>query len=86
MTDKEETIHEVTPNIITTAIYPHETNHILRSYETATMSCIALPDELYFVDSGAIIDNAVKFRADMEERFDRPTTHLLLTHDHWHSS
>ncbi|MHA2299263.1 MAG: hypothetical protein ACXAEU_16340 [Candidatus Hodarchaeales archaeon] len=90
--DKEESIHEhgleyieITPNIITTAIYPHETNQLLRSFETATMSCIALPGELYFVDSGAIMDNAVKFRADMEERFDRPATHLLLTHDHWHS-
>jgi glyoxylase-like metal-dependent hydrolase (beta-lactamase superfamily II) len=77
---------QVTPNIITTALYPREPDmKLLRTFETSTMSCVALPDELYFIDCGAITADAKKFRSDMEKSFDRPATHLLLTHDHWHS-
>lgn len=85
--DRELEYIEVVPDkIVTTSLFPHETNQILRSFESANMSCICLPDELIFVDCGAIVDNARKFREDMEERFDRPTTHLLLTHEHWHAA
>ncbi len=77
---------EVTENIILTALYPYEVDKLLRLHETAIMSCIALPDELFFVDCGARLDLARKFRQDMEERFERPTSHLFLTHDHWHSN
>ncbi|MHA2498188.1 MAG: hypothetical protein ACXAEL_01340 [Candidatus Hodarchaeales archaeon] len=80
-----EYIDVVPDKIVTTSLFPHETNQILRSFESANMSCIALEDELIFVDCGAIVDNARKFRQDMEDRFGRPTTHLLLTHEHWHA-
>ncbi|MFX0114206.1 MAG: hypothetical protein ACFFB3_06635 [Candidatus Hodarchaeota archaeon] len=75
---------EVTDKIVTTALYPYETDQLLRTYETGTMSCIATESGLIFVDCGAIVKDAQKFRKDMEQRFERPTTHLLLTHDHWH--
>ncbi|MHA2272791.1 MAG: hypothetical protein ACXACI_13075 [Candidatus Hodarchaeales archaeon] len=81
-----EYIDVVPDKIVTTSLFPHETNQILRSFESANMSCIALEDELIFVDCGAIVDNARKFRQDMEDRFERPTTHLLLTHEHWHAA
>ena len=44
--------------------------------------CIALADGLVFVDTGLITELAAEFRAAMERRFERPTTHLLLTHGH----
>ncbi len=75
---------EVTDNIVTATLYPDECDQILRTYETGTMSCIDLEDNLIFIDCGAIIKDAKKFRRDMEERFDRSTSHLFLTHDHWH--
>jgi glyoxylase-like metal-dependent hydrolase (beta-lactamase superfamily II) len=85
--DRELEYIDVVPDkIVTTSLFPHETNQILRSFESANMSCIALEDELIFVDCGAIVDNARKFRADMEDRFGLPTTHLLLTHEHWHAA
>jgi glyoxylase-like metal-dependent hydrolase (beta-lactamase superfamily II) len=75
---------EVTNNVITTALHPYETDQLLRTHETGTMSCVSTESGLIFVDCGAIVKYAQKFRKDMEKRFDRPTTQLLLTHDHWH--
>jgi glyoxylase-like metal-dependent hydrolase (beta-lactamase superfamily II) len=76
---------EVTNNVVTTTLYPEETEgHTLRMYETGNMGCIALKNELMFVDCGAIVKNARRFREDMEKRFQKPTTHLFLTHDHYH--
>lgn len=49
---------------------------------TSTMTCIALSDELMFVDCGLSSKFAAKFRKDMEEKFQRKTSHLLLTHLH----
>jgi len=46
------------------------------------MTCIALSDELVFVDCGLSSKFAAKFRKDMEEKFQRKTSHLLLTHLH----
>ncbi len=77
---------QVTENIIRTAIYPNKFDPLLRDHETSNMSCIILPDELFFVDCGARSDLARMFREDMEKCYSRPTTHLFLTHDHWHSS
>ncbi|MHA2364660.1 MAG: MBL fold metallo-hydrolase [Candidatus Hodarchaeales archaeon] len=75
---------DVTDNIVTASLYPKKTDNILRKdYETATMSCIALPNELYFIDCGAITKITKKFREDMQNRFNCKTTHLLFTHDHW---
>jgi hypothetical protein len=72
---------EVTDKIVTTALYPYETDQLLRTYETSTMSCIAAENGLIFVDCGVIVKDAQKFRKDVEQRFGRPTTHLLLTHE-----
>ncbi|MFX1336419.1 MAG: hypothetical protein ACFFAM_18445 [Promethearchaeota archaeon] len=75
---------QLTKNIVTTSMNPREVQKLLRSYETQTMSCLILEDELFFVDTLARIDLTKQFRQDMEKRFKKPTTHLLLTHDHWH--
>jgi glyoxylase-like metal-dependent hydrolase (beta-lactamase superfamily II) len=44
--------------------------------------CIALDDGLVFVDTGLVTSLAADFRSEMERRFNRPTTHLVLTHAH----
>ncbi|NPE06779.1 MAG: MBL fold metallo-hydrolase [Asgard group archaeon] len=44
--------------------------------------CIELQEGLVFVDSGRMDDVAKKFRKDMEMRFSKKATHLLLTHYH----
>ncbi|MFW9917573.1 MAG: hypothetical protein ACFFGZ_18380 [Candidatus Thorarchaeota archaeon] len=83
--DPELQYVEVTDNVVTATLYPKEIEgHTLRMYETGTMSCIALKSELMFVDCGAIVKDARRFREDMETRFQKPTTHLFLTHDHYH--
>lgn len=74
----------VTENIVTAAVVPDEVNYLVRPYQTSKISCIALPDELLFVDCTARADLARKMRNDMEDRFDRPATHLLLTSEDWH--
>jgi glyoxylase-like metal-dependent hydrolase (beta-lactamase superfamily II) len=48
----------------------------------STVTCIALDDGLVFVDAGLNTEAAAAFRAQMERRFERPTTRLILTHGH----
>jgi glyoxylase-like metal-dependent hydrolase (beta-lactamase superfamily II) len=48
----------------------------------SNLTCIALDDGLVFVDTGLVTTIAADFRAAMEQRFDRPTKYLLLTHGH----
>jgi len=48
----------------------------------ANITCIALDDGLLFVDTGLSTEVAARFRRAMEERFERKTTALLLTHGH----
>jgi glyoxylase-like metal-dependent hydrolase (beta-lactamase superfamily II) len=48
----------------------------------SNLICIALDDGLVFVDTGLITGIAADFRQAMEKRFERPTTHLFLTHGH----
>ena len=48
----------------------------------SNITCIALDDGLVFVDAGLSTQAASHFRKQMEKRFDRPTTHLMLTHAH----
>ncbi|NHK31096.1 MAG: MBL fold metallo-hydrolase [Asgard group archaeon] len=50
---------------------------------TAPIVCIALPEELVFVDTGIYVDILREFREKMEEKFSRKTSHLLLTHTDW---
>ena len=48
----------------------------------SNITCIALDDGLVFVDAGLVTSIAADFRTAMEERFDRPTKYLVLTHGH----
>jgi glyoxylase-like metal-dependent hydrolase (beta-lactamase superfamily II) len=48
----------------------------------SNLTCIALDDGLVFVDTGLITSIAAEFRTAMEQRFDRPTKYLFLTHGH----
>jgi glyoxylase-like metal-dependent hydrolase (beta-lactamase superfamily II) len=48
----------------------------------SNITCIALDDGLVFVDTGLVTSIAADFRKAMEQRFDRPTKYLLLTHAH----
>lgn len=45
-------------------------------------ACIALDDELIFVDTGLNTTNIANFRKAMEEKFKRKTSTLILTHGH----
>jgi glyoxylase-like metal-dependent hydrolase (beta-lactamase superfamily II) len=51
--------------------------------QTSNVVCISLPEKLLFIDCGVDSQSVVRFRSDMEERFDKKATHLLLTHNHW---
>jgi len=51
--------------------------------ESVTTTCIALPNELIFVDCGSYPELVRKFRVEMETKFQKKTSHLLLTHTHW---
>ena len=48
----------------------------------SNLTCIALDDGLVFVDTGLVTDIAAEFRTAMEQRFERPTKYLFLTHGH----
>ncbi len=72
---------DVTENVVTTT--GSSTSEQVAPWQTTRMTCIALPDQLVFVDCGVIPQIASRFRSDMEERFGRNTSHLLLTHTHW---
>jgi glyoxylase-like metal-dependent hydrolase (beta-lactamase superfamily II) len=48
----------------------------------SNLTCIALDDGLVFVDTGLVTSIAADFRAAMEQRFERPTKYLFLTHGH----
>lgn len=72
---------DVTDNVVTTAVSPPGKN--VMAAETARVTCMVLPHELIFVDCGVMSRAASAFRSDMEDRFQRPTSHLLLTHTHW---
>ncbi|MHA1932822.1 MAG: MBL fold metallo-hydrolase [Promethearchaeota archaeon] len=58
-------------------------NPLKNAPQTVTSTCIALPNELVFVDCSPYPELSLKFRLDMEEKFARKTSHLLLTHTHW---
>jgi glyoxylase-like metal-dependent hydrolase (beta-lactamase superfamily II) len=45
-------------------------------------ACIALDDELLFVDVGLNTSNAANFRKAMEEKYQKKTSTLILTHGH----
>jgi glyoxylase-like metal-dependent hydrolase (beta-lactamase superfamily II) len=74
---------EVTPNIIMTAMVTKETNKLIRPYFYSNLSCINLPEELVFINAGPFLNEAQEFRKIMEERFEKETSHLILTSKTW---
>jgi hypothetical protein len=74
---------EVSPNIITTAMRTEETDTLIRPYFYSNISCVILPEELIFINSGPHADLALKFRKDMETLTDKKTSHLILTTKSW---
>lgn len=56
---------------------------VLENEYDANLTCIALEDSLVFVDTGRRDTLATKFREDMERRFNKKTSHLLITHYHF---
>jgi glyoxylase-like metal-dependent hydrolase (beta-lactamase superfamily II) len=48
----------------------------------SNLACIALEDELVFVDAGLLTPYTAEFRERMEERFDREASTLIITHAH----
>jgi glyoxylase-like metal-dependent hydrolase (beta-lactamase superfamily II) len=48
----------------------------------SNLTCIALNDGLVFIDTGLVTNIAAEFRAAMEQRYERPTKYLFLTHGH----
>ncbi|MCE7746515.1 MAG: MBL fold metallo-hydrolase [Candidatus Heimdallarchaeota archaeon] len=74
---------EVTKNVVAANATNREKSKVNNAAQTIVMSCLALPDKLVFVDCGVYLDVAEKFRKDMEKKFQRKTSHLILTHTHW---
>jgi len=74
---------EVSPNIIMTAMMTEEIDTLIRPYLYSNMSCIILPEELIFVNSGPHADLASKFRKDLEAQTDKKTSTLILTNKSW---
>ncbi|NHK30928.1 MAG: MBL fold metallo-hydrolase [Asgard group archaeon] len=56
---------------------------VLDAEHDSNITCIELDDELIFVDAGTRDDVAKNFRKEMEKRFKKKTSHLILTHYHW---
>ncbi|MGC9781018.1 MAG: MBL fold metallo-hydrolase [Candidatus Heimdallarchaeota archaeon] len=50
---------------------------------TAPVTCIALPERLIIVDTGIFVDVLANFRKEMEKKYNRKISHLLLTHLDW---
>jgi glyoxylase-like metal-dependent hydrolase (beta-lactamase superfamily II) len=56
---------------------------VLENEYDSNLTCVVLEEGLVFIDTGRRIDLAAKFREDMEKRFNRKTSHLLITHYHF---
>ncbi len=56
---------------------------VLENEYDANLVCIELEKSLVFVDTGRVVDLALEFRKDMEKRFNKKASHLLLTHYHF---
>ncbi len=51
-------------------------------YNEGNIACIAMNDGLIFVDAGRLKSNALKFRQEMEKKFNLPTKLFVATHTH----
>jgi len=56
---------------------------VLENEYDANLACIVMEKSLVFVDTGRREDLAHKFRKDMERRFNKKASHLLITHYHF---
>jgi glyoxylase-like metal-dependent hydrolase (beta-lactamase superfamily II) len=74
---------EVTENIVAATAEFEKKIIVNNASQTIVLTCLALPDKLVFVDCGVYLAFAEKFRKDMEKKFQRKTSHLILTHTHW---
>ena len=46
------------------------------------ITCINLEKSLIFIDTGYLVNDLIKFRNEMEEKYSKKTSHLILTHHH----
>jgi glyoxylase-like metal-dependent hydrolase (beta-lactamase superfamily II) len=76
-------IQEITKNVFVANSLDKRRSRVNDAPQTANITCIALPNQLIFVDSGVYTQALKNFRKHMEEHFQRKTSHLLLTHIHW---
>ncbi|MCG3221508.1 MAG: MBL fold metallo-hydrolase [Candidatus Heimdallarchaeota archaeon] len=76
-------IQEITDNIVVASFLDKTRSKINDAPQTANITCISLPEQLIFVDCGVYTKVIAQFRKEMEDRFQRKTSHLLLTHTHW---
>ncbi len=56
---------------------------VLENEYDANLTCISSEEGLIFVDTGRRDNLALKFRKDMEQKFNKETSHLLITHYHF---
>ncbi|NHJ84419.1 MAG: MBL fold metallo-hydrolase [Asgard group archaeon] len=65
-------------------LYEEVTPHVVfaQNEQGSNSSCIALANELVFIDAGLNTTTAAKFRKAMEEKFQLKTSTLLCTHGH----
>jgi glyoxylase-like metal-dependent hydrolase (beta-lactamase superfamily II) len=76
-------IQEITKNVFVANSLDKERSKNNDAAQTVNIVCIALPNQLVFVDSGVYNQALKNFRKQMEDHFQRKASHLLLTHIHW---
>ena len=76
-------VQKITENVFIANFLDKKRSEINDAPQTITVTCIALPNQLIFVDCGVYTKAIMEFRKQMEEHFQRKTSHLLLTHIHW---
>ena len=76
-------VQKITENVFIANFLDMKRSEINDAPQTITVTCIALPNQLIFVDCGVYTKKVIEFRKQMEEHFQRKTSHLLLTHIHW---
>ncbi len=73
---------EVSENVV--MMLPYEPlSKINNAPQTVTSICISLSESIVFIDCGVYHYITKKFRNDMENKFHKKTSHLILTHTHW---
>ncbi|MFX1477333.1 MAG: hypothetical protein ACFFCI_04305 [Promethearchaeota archaeon] len=74
--------NEISDNVV--VMYPSKPRIPMNDTpQTVPTTCIALPNELIFIDCGVYPDLALNFREDMEKVYQKKCSHLFLTNSHW---